>query len=172
MMYCIRSYIPLLLLPLPLSLSPIHLTTLLILTYILNRPCIYCSFLLVILFASSCHWSGRCFFDFSISKYGYADWFIPRLYSQPSPQYMDGTTNNSGTGDNGTVVDFLGEIANQTISVLAGAVVENVKSRVSIPSAAIGRKLPDAVGVGTAWLKSLLGRSQWTLPCVNVVVRL
>lgn len=168
-MYCIRSYIPLLLLPLPLSLSPIHLTTLLILTYILNRPCIYCSFLLIILFASSCHWSGRCFFDFSTSTYGYADCFIPRLYSQPTQ--LNGTVGN-GTGDNGTLLDFVSELANQTISVFAGAVIEELKTRASVPSAALGRKLPDAAGVGTAWLKSLLGRSQWTLPCVNVVVRL
>src|ERR1700709_2546765 len=59
----VDSYLPLLLLPLPLSLSPVHLILLLVLTYILNRPCIYCSLLLVILFASSCHWSNRCFFD-------------------------------------------------------------------------------------------------------------
>jgi hypothetical protein len=163
------SYIPLLLLPLPLSLSPIHLTSLLILTYILNRPCIYCSLLLIILFASSCHWSGRCFFDFSTSKYGYGDWFIPRLYTQST--HLNNTMSN-GTAEDETFVHFVNEIASQTISVLAGAVVEEFKIRAQHPSAAIGRNLTEPIGIGTAWLKSIFGRSQWTLPCVNVVVRL
>lgn len=99
MMYCLRrydansslrkntkinSYLPLLLLPIPLSLSPVHLTILLSVTYFLNRPCLYCSLLLIILFATSCHWSQRCLIDFSYVPVseggsGHATWFLPRL---------------------------------------------------------------------------------------------
>lgn len=91
------SYIPLLLLPIPLSLSPVHLTVLLSVTYFLNRPCLYCSLLLIILFATSCHWSQRCLIDFSyvpISEggSGYATWFIPRL------ETMDERSWNSTSG--------------------------------------------------------------------------
>jgi hypothetical protein len=122
-----------------------------------------------VLFCSSSYWSGKSFFDFSTNKYGYADWFIPRLYTQPSQ--LNSTLRNE-TGDNGTLIEFASELVNQTISVLAGAAVEEMKTGALLPSAALGRRLPDAGGVGTAWLKSLLGRNQWTLPCVNVVVRL
>jgi len=171
-MYCLRSYIPLLLLPLPLSLSPIHLTILLFLTYILNRPCIYCSFLLVILFASSCHWSGRCFVDLSRlpveeGGLGYAGWFLPRIHS---PSIMPGylAANNS----NATMIGFLGDITNNTVASLAGAAFEGAKQKFAKSSVGMEKMIPYSAGIGVQWLRRLLGRSEWTLPCVGVKVRL
>jgi hypothetical protein len=77
---------------------------------------------------------------------------------------------------NETVVGFAGEVVNSTMSVLAGVLVEEGQRRVKSlglpPATAISRKLPDTVGIGTGWLKSLLGRNEWTLPCVNVKIRL
>lgn len=247
MMYCLRrsdssnpfspftrlteySYIPLLILPLPLSLSPIHLSTLLILTYIVNRPCIYCSFLLVILFASSCHWSeGRCFWsipsiplsnllDSGVKalaggasegnntatvgglsgmstrsgttgpgssalangmSWGWQAYFIPRIYTTP-PEH--GYTY-SNTDD--AMVAFMSEVTNSSVSGLASAAFDgtsyltsSLKERVvgtAISNATTVAKtssdLPAASGIGTGWLKSLLGgRTEWTLPCVGVKV--
>lgn len=31
---------------------------------------------------------------------------------------------------------------------------------------------PEWTGIGVGWLRSLLGRREWTLPCVDVKVRL
>ena len=190
-MYCLRTFLPLLLLPLPLSLSPIHLTTLLILTYILNRPCIYCSFLLIVLFGSSCAWQGgRCFWsaDTSITgeggsiQYGWAAYFLPRLYTAPptlptpSPQLHSPTSENA-------VAAFLAELANHTLSGLAvaakesgSAMLNDVKRKIVGGSVQVATEAGSQTisslghGIGTQWLKNLLGRSEWTLPCVGVKV--
>jgi len=159
------SYIPLLLLPLPLSLSPIHLTIFLLLTYFLNRPCIYCSLLLVILFASSCHWSGRCFVDFSHSPAdegglrSCAGWFWPRIYSQGPDRA------------NATMADFVSEITNSTIAALANAAIDGTK-RKFVTSTSGERVMPYSAGIGIQWLRRLLGRHEWTLPCVGINIRL
>lgn len=165
------SYIPLLLLPLPLSLSPVHMTIFLLLTYFLNRPCIYCSLLLVILFASSCHWSGRCFVDFTNSPGenggpdSYASWFWPRIYSQMIKH--DGPPERSNT----TMFDFLGEITNNTVAVLASAALDGTKQKLVKSTASAQTVMPYSVGIGMQWLRRLLGRHEWTLPCVGVNIR-
>ena len=168
----VSSYIPLLLLPLPLSLSPIHLTIFLLLTYFLNRPCIYCSLLLVILFASSCHWSGRCFVDLShpAAENGglgsYAGWFWPRIYSQ--------TVKHNGPPERGnaTMIDFMGEITNSTIAALANAAINGSKRNFATSATGVERVMPYSAGIGIQWLRRLLGRHEWTLPCVGVNIRL
>ncbi|RMZ78254.1 hypothetical protein DV737_g3963, partial [Chaetothyriales sp. CBS 132003] len=174
-----------------MSLSPVHLTTLLLLTYILNRPSIYCSFLLVILFASSCHWSGKCLWEATsvcspnnASSCGgvmagnasesltsrWATYALPRLYANQH------TCRNAQTTSDGAMAAFLGEVANSTICGLAtaakesaGALVDSVKQKV------VGEVREQTLsapthGIGTQWLKSLLGRSEWTLPCIGVKV--
>jgi len=173
-MYCLRSYLPLLLLPLPLSLSPIHLVLLLALTYVLNRPCVYCSFLLVILFASSCHWSNRCFLDFSQqgeATGSIASWFIPRLYTTSGNADLRGRTNS--TSD---MSDFLLDITNSTIIGLASAVkgsasglMDGARQKMASTAPLSSTSAADA-GIGTHWLRYLIGRSEWTLPCVGVKI--
>jgi hypothetical protein len=190
MMYCLRTFLPLLLLPLPLSLSPIHLATLLALIYILNRPCVYCSFLLIILFASSCHWSGRCFWgnplaDLPLSlslpsttlldssnnttaptNWGWIPYFIPRLYT--TPYTTDAVANHTQPTE---MTTFLFEVANSTIAGLGAATAQSADDLLSriLPSIAFPPSYA-AGGVGTGWLKGLLGRGEWTLPCVGVRV--
>jgi len=172
-MYCLRSYLPLLLLPLPLSLSPIHLILLLALTYVLNRPCIYCSGLLVILFASSCHWSNRCFIDFT--QHGeetssIASWFIPRLYTTAASMEVVRQKNSTEIGG------FLVDVTRSTASGIAHAVKDSAsefldEARRRITSgAAMPQMAPADAGIGTHWLRYLFGRSEWTLPCVGVKV--
>lgn len=184
MMFCLRTYLPLLLLPLPLSLSPIHLTTLLIITYILNKPCPYCSLLLVILFASSCHWSGRCFwaspFDFASAadvsgsgensipwQWEYLPYFIPRLYTTPAETVANGNATES-------MASFLMEVANNTISSFAGSALtsgSSIFSSATNNAPAFSIPNPSGAGaVGTQWLKTLFGKGEWTLPCVNIKV--
>lgn len=161
------SYLPLLLLPLPLSLSPVHLILLIVLIYILNRPCIYCSFLLVILLASSCHWSNRCFINFS--QHGdetssIAAWFIPRLYTSAS------TGQANSTSDMG---EFLVDVANSTVAGMSRALKDSASGMLEGARQKVTSPTPSSVtdaGVGTHWLKYLIGRSEWTLPCVGVKV--
>jgi hypothetical protein len=137
-MYCLRTFLPLLLLPLPLSLSPIHLTILLVLTWVLNKPCAYCSLLLVILFASSCHWSGRCFWStptFGIldssagnttaatgSDTSWLPYFLPRLYTTPSSTAATNTTLSFADD----LAAFLLDVVNSTVSTLAGSAASSV----------------------------------------------
>jgi len=168
-------------------------------TYFLNRPCIYCSFLLLILFASSCHWSGRCFVDFSTSSsiptspispsdgghgYGYAEWFTPRIYTIRSREGHSGSSSSSrniSENGNGTtagsgetdLADFLNTTINDTISALAAAAFEDAKKRLNPGSVLLSNSgLPESAGIGMGWLRSLLGRSEWTVPCVDVKIRL
>ncbi|EXJ91462.1 hypothetical protein A1O3_00010 [Capronia epimyces CBS 606.96] len=173
-MYCLRSYLPLLLLPLPLSLSPVHLILLLVLTYVLNRPCIYCSFLLIILFASSCHWSNRCFVD--LSQHGeettsIASWFIPRLYTASDNIGIERQAN--GTSE---VADFLVDVTRSTVYGIAHALKDSTTSlinnaRQSVPpTSALPPSPGGEAGIGAHWLRYLLGRTEWTLPCVGVKV--
>lgn len=185
MMYCLRTFLPLLLLPLPLALSPIHLTTFLFLTYVLNRPCAYCSLLLIILFASSCHWSGRCFwatpFTTDLSgtganitatsrDIGWSPYFLPRLYT--TPQALPGAAANATATDD-DLQSFLVDITNSTLSALASSAVSSASSFSSdvISKHAPSISIPPTSltgGVGTQWLRNLMGGGEWTLPCVGV----
>ncbi|ETN43852.1 uncharacterized protein HMPREF1541_10983 [Cyphellophora europaea CBS 101466] len=193
-MYCLRTFLPLLLLPLPLSLSPIHLATFLLLTYILARPCSYCSFLLVILFASSCYWSGRCFWESpvveptgaisagcngtGVEQWAWLPYFLPRLYTTPSPSIPTSASSVNATANTGSTEDFtsfLLDLTNSTLSTLgssaassvmasSSAMLAKVAPSISIPTTSM------AGAVGTQWLGKLLGRGEWTLPCVGVRV--
>lgn len=169
------SYLPLLLLPLPLSLSPVHLILLLVLTYVLNRPCIYCSFLLIILFASSCHWSNRCFIDFT--RYGaepssVASWFIPRLYTDGNKDPGMANQENSSL----EIADFLADVTRSTVYGIAHAVKESAsgllnEARQSVPATAPSSPSPSVdAGIGAHWLRQFLGRTEWTLACVGLKV--
>jgi len=162
-MFCLRSWLPLLFIP--TNASPIFILLFFVCTYFLNRPCVYCSFLLLILFASSCHWSDHCFFDFSSAS----GFFV----SPPSTSYL--TSNFSSSNGNITTIDtnatsttsmvedmlvFVSAM-NSTAAALAAATLEEAK-----------RFRPEWTGIGVGWLRSLLGRREWRLPCLDVYVRL
>ncbi|KAJ5726608.1 hypothetical protein N7540_003271 [Penicillium herquei] len=159
-MFCLRSWLPLLFIP--TNASPLFIISFVALTYIIHRPCIYCSALLLILFASSCHWSDRCLFDLR------SNWFAPRYSSSALSDYN--STSNATMpvplpGDN--LASFVFDTVNSTAKALAGAAVDSAQQRLGIESR------PDEwTGVGLEWLRSLLGKREWTLPCVDVKVRL
>ncbi|OJZ83494.1 hypothetical protein ASPFODRAFT_221450 [Aspergillus luchuensis CBS 106.47] len=166
-MFCLRSWLPLLFIP--TNASPLFIISFVTLTYILHRPCIYCSALLLILFISSCHWSDKCFFDLR------GDWF--------SPRYSTTLDTTSSSSVNETLASYVFETVNSTTKALAGAVVEEAQRRLALngtlaaaASSSTGTVTTSAhdewTGIGLEWLRSLLGRREWTLPCVDVKVRL
>ncbi|EEA23052.1 hypothetical protein TMatcc_001916 [Talaromyces marneffei ATCC 18224] len=175
-MFCLRSWLPLLFIP--TNASPLFILSFVVLTYILHRPCIYCSALLLILFTSSCQWSDRCFFDLR------GDWFAPRF----SPPSYTISSNGSMVGGNATmstafdgVVGFGNEsfasFINSTATAVAGAAMEEIKRRTSVmladgTAAVAGRGQEEWTGIGLEWLRSLLGRREWTIPCIDVKVQL
>lgn len=57
---------------------------------------------------------------------------------------------------------------NNTAGALAGAAMEEAKRRLA--SAVPGRA--EWTGIGVEWLRSLLGRREWRVPCVDITVRL
>lgn len=68
---------------------------------------------------------------------------------------------------------YVVEAMNTTTKALAGAAVEEVQRRFSTgDSTGEGQEGWEWAGVGLEWLRSLLGRREWTIPCVDVKVRL
>ncbi|KAK8094610.1 hypothetical protein PG997_001295 [Apiospora hydei] len=164
-MFCLRSWLPLLFIP--TNASPAFIFLFFVCTYFLNRPCVYCSVLLLILFVTSCHWSDRCFFDFN------SNWFAPRpsTYYYPKNDTIataaaaagSGSTGNAGavnvTGDNFNATAL--EMLNTTVGALAGAAAGE-----------IDRRRTEWTGLGIEWLRSLLGRREWRIECMDLSIRL
>ncbi|KAI1637468.1 bladder cancer-related protein BC10-domain-containing protein [Biscogniauxia mediterranea] len=165
-MFCLRSWLPLLFIP--TNASPAFIFLFFVCTYFLNRPCVYCSVLLLILFVTSCYWSDRCFFDFS------SNWFAPRpstpAYLYPPSSYL--------TEGNATIASMAGasgvpdpafdsfnatalEMLNTTASALAGAAAEE-----------LARRKAEWTGIGIEWLRSLLGKREWRIECMDLYIRL
>ncbi|KAI1275851.1 bladder cancer-related protein BC10-domain-containing protein [Xylaria sp. FL0933] len=161
-MFCLRSWIPLLFIP--ANASPAFIFLFFVCTYFLNRPCVYCSVLLLILFVTSCYWSDRCFFEFG------SNWFAPRITSAAFESWIDShypanatvaTTEvadpaNYGIFDNSTM-----EALNTTASALAGIAADG-----------ISRKRTEWTGLGIEWLRSLLGKREWRIECMDLNIRL
>lgn len=153
------SWLPLLFIP--TNASPAFIFLFFVCTYFLNRPCFYCSFLLLILFLTSCNWSDRCFFDFG------SNWF----QSQPAGSYVyrsipgwkaGQSANLSATEDlDATASAVVVEMLNTTAGALATAATNH-----------IARAKVEWTGVGLEWLRSLLGRREWRIDCLDLYIRL
>ncbi|KAJ2902145.1 bladder cancer-related bc10 [Zalerion maritima] len=145
-MFCLRSWLPLLFIP--TNASPAFILLFFICTYFLNRPCVYCSFLLIILFISSCYWSERCFFDLN------SNWFQPR---PPIPDYYSSPTESTllqHAGDT-SELDF-NETALEMMNTTAGALA-------SAAAEELARKRAEWTGLGIEWLRHLLGKREWRI---------
>ncbi|KAG6988587.1 aminopeptidase 2 [Physcia stellaris] len=155
-MFCLRSFI----------------LSFFLLTYTLNRPCIYCSILLAILFLSSCHWADHCFFPFSTSPAG---WFEPRHVSSPiSPSPSPNSSTPSSdfeAGGKTNMGEFIVNAVNETAIALAGAAVGEVKRRVLGGAGGQGEGR-EWTGLGLEWVRSWLGAREWRVGCLDVYVRL
>ncbi|GJN73979.1 hypothetical protein PLICBS_008063 [Purpureocillium lilacinum] len=174
-MFCLRSWLPLLFIP--TNASPAFIFLFFVCTYFLNRPCVYCSILLLILFLTSCNWSDRCFFDFR------SDWFLPRSASSSSaastsastsPATPTSTIYTGAGGANATIYTqnhhdvaadafnaTVAEMLNSTARALAGAAADQVAA-----------KRAEWTGLGMEWLRSLLGRREWRIECMDIYIRL
>ncbi|KAI1341890.1 bladder cancer-related protein BC10-domain-containing protein [Xylariaceae sp. FL0016] len=162
-MFCLRSINPFSWLPLlfiPTNASPAFIFLFFVCTYFLNRPCVYCSVLLVILFVTSCYWSDRCFFDFS------SNWFAPRPSTSSLSPSCPSNSTAAMTGPsygydsaeyNSTAIEML----NTTASALAGAAAEEIT-----------RQKAEWTGLGIEWLRSLLGKREWRIECMDLYIRL
>lgn len=53
---------------------------------------------------------------------------------------------------------------NNTATALAGTALEEAKRRLAMRT--------EWTGIGVEWLRSLLGRREWRVPCVDVYIRL
>lgn len=81
----------------------------------------------------------------------------------------DAAAENATSG----LTNYVRETVNTTVTALASAAFEEAKRRISpneLP-AANGQEM-EWTGIGLEWLRSLLGKREWTLPCVDVKVRL
>ncbi|KAK3934223.1 bladder cancer-related protein BC10-domain-containing protein [Diplogelasinospora grovesii] len=158
-MFCLRSWLPLLFIP--TNASPAFIFLFFVCTYFLNRPCGYCSFLLLVLFVTSCNWSDRCFFDFG------SNWFQARpggsyVYLPITGWKESAPANLTATEDlNATASAVVAEMLNTTAGALANAATEQIT-----------RIRTEWTGLGMEWLRSLLGRREWRIDCVDVYIRL
>ncbi|KAK6825273.1 hypothetical protein PG987_012767 [Apiospora arundinis] len=164
-MFCLRSWLPLLFIP--TNASPAFIFLFFVCTYFLNRPCVYCSVLLLILFVTSCHWSDRCFFDFN------SNWFAPRpstYYYAKNETIATAAASSvesvaaAAAGGAGAVDSFNAtafEMLNTTVGALAGAAAGE-----------IDRRRAEWTGLGIEWLRSLLGKREWRIECMDLYIRL
>lgn len=173
-MFCLRSWLPLLFIP--TNASPAFIFLFFVCTYFLNRPCIYCSFLLLILFMTSCNWSDRCFFDFS------SNWFQPR----PGVSYFtDGTASFTcaeagGCAETGaaagaaalSAVENMTATANATYLVAKDTVNATANAMMGAAAEQVAQARSEWTGIGMEWLRNLLGKREWRIECLDVYIRL
>ncbi|KAI9711213.1 MAG: hypothetical protein M1820_002200 [Bogoriella megaspora] len=143
------------------SAPPIYLLLFITATYFLNRPCVYCSLLLAILVLS--------LFDFR------ADWFEPRSSFPHSPFSPAPKSSNNNSSDasasnmNSSSVETIGVVAEavvETASGLLAAAAEGVRRKV------VGESQSGVVGVGVEGLRTVFGKREWRVPCLDILVRL
>lgn len=175
-MFCLRSWLPLLFIP--TNASPAFIFLFFVCTYFLNRPCVYCSFLLLILFLTSCNWSDRCFFDFA------SNWFQPRpggsyIYLPVSSLWSEAATAGGAGGAGGALGEVkasgtaTAEDLNTTISMVAAEMINTTAGAVvGAIAEQISRTRTEWTGLGVEWMRSLLGRREWRIDCLDLYIRL
>ena len=142
----------------------------------------YCSFLLIILFLTSCNWSDHCFFDFS------SNWFQPRTLSDHTfASTACNTTASNATGACASCAGCHAHGAASALDGLAGGLGDEIRATVSMVSDMVSSSVPATVhsagqklvqarhewtGIGLEWLRSLLGRREWRIECLDIYIRL
>lgn len=85
---------------------------------------------------------------------------------------MGGDGNLTCTAFNNTSIP--GNTFEQAM-IIAGSMNSTAKTLGGVAFQELQKRLPERpewTGIGVGWLRSLLGRREWTLPCVDVNVRL
>jgi hypothetical protein len=108
--------------------------------------------LLLVLFLTSCNWSDRCFFDF------HSNWFQPRPSSSFTEQQCNSPTFNETQI---SAADVAADMLNTTANALVGAAADQIL-----------RARAEWTGLGLEWLRSLLGRREWRIDCLDIYIRL
>jgi len=157
-MFCLRSWLPLLFIP--TNASPLFVVSFFFLTYFLNRPCVYCSVLLLVLFISSCYWSDHCFFDL------HSNWFEPRHLSFPLAN--SNVHSQSAPDTTNSTVTLVATALAETGIALANAAVEEIRRAITPKASAKA----EWTGIGVEWIRSWLGAREWRVPCLDVNIRL
>ncbi|OCL13082.1 hypothetical protein AOQ84DRAFT_395271 [Glonium stellatum] len=147
-MFCLRSWIPILFFL--TNASPVYLVLFISVTYFLNRPCVYCSLLLAILVVS--------LFDFHTA------WFEPRLPYDQSSRLPSNETNPTRNGAFETA-SIIASAVNSTAETIVKAAVDGIHRRAPLASQTSG-------GAGFEWAKGLVGKKEWRIPCLDVLVRI
>jgi hypothetical protein len=127
--------------------SPVYLVLFLSATYFLNRPCVYCSLLLFILVVA--------LFDF------HTPWFDPPLAPAAELALNGGTSLRDTAFETASV---LAQAANQTAHALVQGAVNGIRQK-------IGGSGPGSAGKEYEWVKGLLGKKEWKLQCLDVLIR-
>ncbi|KJY01293.1 hypothetical protein TI39_contig298g00033 [Zymoseptoria brevis] len=160
-MFCLRSWVSLLVFL--STASPLYTLIYLIGHFWLSRPCVYCTFLLCCVVIS--------LLDFS------ADWFEPRWTDASTSINETATFLFSG---NATLTDAVMETASLALSALNGtggslvsSVMGGVKSNVvsGEPGQLVAASIPNGSNV-FEWLRGLLEKFQFRIPCVGATIRL
>lgn len=124
--------------------SPVYLVLFISATYFLNRPCVYCSLLLFILVVA--------LFDF------HTPWFDPPL-SDGAELALNGTTPILDS------VGVLAQAANNTAQTMIKSAVDGVREKMATTGQASG-------GANYEWVKGLLGKKEWRIQCLDVLIRI
>ena len=124
--------------------SPVYLVLLISATYFSNRQCVYCSLLLFILVVA--------LVDFQ------TPWFeAPLPDTLLDSAAANATTTPLGNSMGETAAVFL-QAASQTTQALVKAAVNEVRSRAEANS--------------VEWAKSLMGKKEWRISCLDVLIRI
>ena len=78
-----------------------------------------------------------------------------------SPEMVNSTTVSNQTLEEASIY---ASALNSTAKALAGTAIEEAKRRMAMRA--------EWTGLGVEWLRSLLGKREWKLPCVEVNIRL
>lgn len=131
------------------NVSPIYLILFVSATYYLNRPCLYCSLLLTVLVFTLYDWRS--------------DWFEPR-----NNLYAPNLDSASGSHS-------IQDAAIQSASAIASAFNSTALSAAQSALHGLKRRMSgeeQAYVSGAQWLRELIGKKEWRIPCIDVLVRL
>ena len=136
------------------NVSPLYLILFVSATWYLNRPCLYCSLLLTVLVFSLYDWRS--------------DWFEPRnnVFS-PAPLMASTSGNHTTTHGNPireAIIESAASMLNSNVAESARNAVDNVVSR-------FGGQETGFI-TGAQWLRELIGKREWRVPCLDVILRL
>lgn len=130
----------------------------------------YCSILLLILFVTSCYWSDRCFFEFS------SNWFAPRITSAAFESWIDSHYPTNAANATTAAATTVAADPAAAFNIFDNSTIETLNTTASalasIAADGIARKRTEWTGLGIEWLRSLLGKREWRIECMDLNIRL